>query len=170
MKSTVTIRKLAWTVRGAVFLTALLVLQPLWTEHALIDLKIVSPHGQAEAFSDQEPPQGGVNPRPQLEVQTGAALVLNFILTSAYPHGALKDIEVRYFVVRTSKVEQQKTPDLSKGAVTQGRVVMNLKPKARVGARLSFEIDKPGTYRARVETRNTKADHEHFSAIDLVVK
>ncbi len=32
-----------------------------------------------------------------------------------------------------------------------------------------LKIDTPGVYLIRVETRNTQSDHEHFSAIDLVV-
>jgi len=139
-------------------------------EHALIDLQVIAPDDRAEATSDQEPPIGGVNPRPKLAVRAGDPLILHFILTNAYPHGLLKDVTVRYFVVRTDKIGEKQLPDLEGHTVTQGHVVLNLKPKCRVGARLQFRIDKPGIYLVRVDTLNTHSDHEHFSAIDLEVK
>jgi len=139
-------------------------------EHSDIDLRVEGPHGQVEATSDREPPAGGINPRPKLTVQAGDPLVLQFILTNIYPHDVVKDVTIRYFVVRTDKIGQKDLPELEHGAITKGHVVMNLKPKARVGARLNFRIDEPGIYLVRVDTLNTKSDHEHFSAVDLEVK
>jgi len=151
-------------------------------EHAVIDLKILTPEGQVDAISDQEPPFGGVNPRPRLEVTTDDALALQFVLTNVYPHGVIKDAKIRYFVVRTEKIGQKTIPPLTskkdvvtealtkETVVTQGEVVMNLKPKCRVGARVRFRISEPGIYLVRIDTLNTKSDHEHFSSIDLVVK
>jgi len=140
---------------------------PANAEHAVIDLRVISPNGQATATTDQEPPAGGVNPRSTMAVRVGERLLLQFILTNAYPHGVLKEAIVRYFVVRVDKMGQKKLPDLKKGVVTQGRVVMDLKPKCRVGARMQFRIDQPGVYLVRVDTLNTHSDHEHFAAIDL---
>ena len=37
------------------------------------------------------------------------------------------------------------------------------------GASTSGSAAPPGVYLVRLETRNTKSDHEHFAAIDLVV-
>jgi len=54
--------------------------------------------------------------------------------------------------------------------VTQGRFTLNYKPKCRVGARQSFIIKEPGSYLLRVQTENTDSDHEHFSAIDILVE
>jgi hypothetical protein len=139
-------------------------------EHAAIKLQVIGPAGQQEASADQEPPPGGVNPRPRLTVKSGDPLVLNFILTNVYPHGLLKDVNVRYFVVRTDKFDVKQLPKLTDGVVTQGMATFDFKPKCRVGARLRFRIDEPGIYLVRVETQNTKSDHEHFSAIDLEVK
>jgi hypothetical protein len=36
--------------------------------------------------------------------------------------------------------------------------------------RNTIKIDTPGVYLVRVETRQTQSDHEHFSAIDLVIE
>ena len=139
-------------------------------EHASIDLEVIAPEGRQEAFADHEPPEGGVNPRPRLALTAGEPLVLNFQLTNIYPHGLVKDVTVRYFVVRVDKLGAKELPALGDQAVLQGAVTMNFKPKCRVGARLKFKIDTPGIYLARVDTLNSQSDHEHFSAIDLEVK
>jgi hypothetical protein len=164
-------------VRSCVALVAIALacLPPaVWAEHANIKLHVLrldAPSGksidEAKAVADEEPPAGGINPRPVFKVKLNEPLVLQFILTNIYPHGELKDVTVRYFVVRTDSVGQKKVPALSKGTVTEGSFNLNLKPKARVGARVAFTIREAGTYLLRVETVNTKSDHEHISAIDL---
>jgi hypothetical protein len=153
---------------------ALLMVLPLVGrgEHADIDLRIMTvggaePEGESSATSDQEPPAGGLKPRPLCKAKANEPLVLQFFLTNTYPHGELKDVTVRYFVVRVEKTRQKAVPDLREGVVTQGRFVLNLKPKGRVGARVRFTLPEPGVYLVRVDTANTKSDHEHFSAIDL---
>jgi hypothetical protein len=164
--------------RTAVALLALVAL-PLTArgEHALIDLRVqrLDPDSgrlveEATAHADQEPPAGGVEPRPLVKVKAGEPLVLQFILTNSYPHGDLKDVGIRYYVVREDKPRQKTMPDLSKGTATEGRFKMNFKPKGKVGARVAFTIKEPGVYLLRVETSNTNSDHEHFSAIDLQVE
>jgi hypothetical protein len=143
-------------------------------EHASINLRVLRVDAEssktldeAKAVADEEPPAGGINPRPICKVRVNEPLLLQFILTNIYPHGELKDVTVRYFVVREDKAGQKKLPDLSKGTVVQGSFNVNLRPKARVGARAAFTIREPGVYLLRVDTANTKSDHEHFSAIDI---
>jgi hypothetical protein len=145
-----------------------------WAEHAHIDLsvKTVTPRadpilGESHASADQEPPAGGLNPRPLMRVKAKEPLSLQFILTSTYPHGEIKGMVVRYFVVRASAPRQKTVPDLREGVVTRGRFVVSLKPKGRVGARVSFTLPEPGIYLVRIDTANTNSDHEHISAIDL---
>lgn len=135
-----------------------------------VDLETGKTSDEVKAAADEEPPLGGINPRPVFKAKAGESLLLQFILTNAYPHGELKDVTVRYFLVRQDKIGQKKLPDLDKGAITQGKFVMNLKPKGKVGARVAFTIREPGAYLLRVQTANTKSDHEHFSALDLVVE
>ena len=146
-------------------------------EHAQIDLRVMridpgtgQTAEEANAHADQEPPAGGSEPRPLFKCKAGEPLVLQFFLTNTYPHGDLKDVGVRYYVVREDKPRQKTLPDLSKGTVTDGHFKMNFKPKCRVGARVNFTIKEPGVYLLRVDTANTNSDHEHFSAIDLQVE
>jgi hypothetical protein len=148
-----------------------------WTEHARIDLRVlrIDPNtnlaqDEASAHADQEPPAGGVEPRPLFKAKAGEPLVLQFFLTNTYPHGENKDVTVRWYVVREEKARQKALPDHAKGTATEGQITMNFKPKCRVGARVVFTLKEPGLYLLRVETSNTHSDHEHFSAIDLQVE
>jgi hypothetical protein len=141
-------------------------------EHADIVLRITSMENgeEAVAYSDQEPPAGGVKPRPVLKTHARERLVVQFILTNTYPHGVNKDVTVRYYIVPTKALGQKELPDLKGPCVIQGQFQMNFKPKCRVGARVVFAAPGPGTYLLRVDTLNTNSDHEHFSAVDLRVE
>lgn len=158
--------------RSAGLTLSVLALLPLagHAEHADIDLRVLAldrSGAEAHASSDQEPPAGGLNPRPLFEAKVNEPLALQFILVNTYPHGELKNVTVRYFVVREAKARQKKVPDLGDGTVTQGRFVVNLKAKGRVGARVRFTLREPGTYLLRVDTANTNSEHEHLAAIDV---
>ena len=48
------------------------------------------------------------DPQTILTVQAGEPLVLYFLLTNVYPHGVLKDVNVRYFVVRTDEFDAKR--------------------------------------------------------------
>ena len=166
-------------MRTPILLTAVLLALPavVLAEHANIKLRLLrvdvdtsKARDEADAVADEEPPAGGINPRPMFKAKANEPLLMQFILTNVYPHGELKDVTVRYFLVREDRAGQKSLPDLTKGAVTQGQFKVNLKPKARVGARVAFTIREPGVYLLRVDTLNTKSDHEHFSAIDVLVE
>jgi len=162
-------------------------------EHANIDLKVISPDKEVSAVSDRTPPVGGLITRPVIVVKAGDPLYFQYFLTNTYPHGVLKKVIVRYYIVRIKKVGQKHVPnlpilpvpesslsdepsplpndsDLDRGVITQGQVTMNFKPHCKVGARMPFRIKQPGVYMVRVESLNTQSDHEHFSAIDLKVE
>jgi len=157
-------------------------------EHADINLKIISPDKTVSATSDRTPPVGGLIRRPVIVVKAGDPLIFQYFLTNIYPHGVLKNVVVRYYIIRIEKVGQKAVPKLPSQSgvpasnkrpldsavdhrvVTQGQVTMNFKPRCRVGARVLFRIKQPGVYLVRVESANTQSDHEHFSAIDLQVK
>jgi hypothetical protein len=145
-------------------------------EHASIDLRLIrtdAATGQEDetaAHADQEPPAGGVNPRPVAKVKAGEPLVLQWVLTNTYPHGETKDVVVHYYVVREDKAGQKMLPNLAQATVIEGRFKMNFKPRCRVGSRVAFTIKEAGVYLLRVDTANTNSDHEHFSAIDVQVE
>jgi hypothetical protein len=171
--------------RAAMLLAVMLGATPaLKAEHARIDLRVSGQGKEITANADEEPPPGGTNDPPVLNVKVNEPLVLQFILINTYPHQVIDHVTVRYEVMRVSKLGRKPAPSfresagpgknslplLEPGVVTKGQVLMSFKPDCHVGTRLKFQLPGPGLYSARVETINTQSDHEHFSAIDLVAE
>ncbi len=139
-------------------------------EHAKIDLDVVAPGGQETAHVDQTPPDWGKAPRPVLESGVGEPIRIRWLLTTVYPHKTLEGVVVHFYVARQESVGQQSLPELDDGVVLEVAFDVDLKPGAKSGARSTIRIDEPGAYLVRVETRQTQSDHEHFAAIDLLIK
>lgn len=141
-------------------------------EHAKINLEVSAPRAQETAFVDQTPPESGKNPRPVLKCKVGEPVKVQWILTNVYPHKTLQNVVVHFFIAREQKVGQKPLPDLNNedNVVVETAFEMDFKPGGKAGARTTVNIDKPGNYLIRVETKGTQSDHEHFAAIDLVVE
>lgn len=151
---------------ASVGLTAL----PAHAEHAKINLQVASPRDQQAAFVDQTPPDWGKNPRPVVRARVGDPIRVERVLTNGYPHKTLEDVVVHFFIARQEKAGQKELPDLRGDVVLESAFEMDFKPGGKAGQKHTFRIDEPGAYLVRVETRQTQSDHEHFSAIDLVVE
>ena len=123
----------------------------------------------ATAHVDQTPPDSGKNPRPVVKAKVNEPIRINYLLTNVYPHKTLENVVVHFYVARQEKVGQKELPDLKGDVVIESAFDMDFKPGGKAGQRTTLKIDTPGVYLIRVETRNTQSDHEHFSAIDLVV-
>ena len=155
---------LAWTLLAALAAT------PARGEHAKMTLDVESGGVTQSAFVDQTPPESGKNPRPVLKVKAGAPIKIQWIITNVYPHKTLENVVVHAFVAKQEKVGQKDLPDLRGDVVLESAFDMDFKPGAKAGQRLTLKIDTPGVYLIRVETKQTGSDHEHFSAMDLVVE
>jgi hypothetical protein len=142
-----------------------------WAEHAKVTLEVESGGKKETAFVDQTPPPSGKNPRPVLKVKAGEPIKFQWILTNVYPNKTIEGVTVHFFVARQETVGQKDLPDLnSQEPVLETAFDMDFKPGAKAGARGTLKIEKPGVYLVRLETIQTKSDHEHFSALDLVVE
>ncbi len=138
-------------------------------EHAKINLDVSAGRENATAHVDQTPPEWGKNPRPVLKAKVNERIRIQYLLTNIYPHKTLENVVVHFFVARQQKVGQKELPDLKGDVVMETAFDMDFKPGTKAGQRSTLKIDEPGVYLIRVETRDTKSDHEHFAAIDLVV-
>jgi hypothetical protein len=139
-------------------------------EHFDIKLVAAGPNGTTQqAFADQTPPVGGLNPRPVLRVRAGDTIAIQFVMTDVYAHGDAPDAGVRFYVVRERELGQKSVPPLE-NLIVGGSFSFNLKPKARIGAKQRVVMSDPGAYLLRVESLHTQRDHEHFAAIDLEVR
>ena len=144
---------------------------PLRAEHFDIKLLAAGPDGVTQqAYADQSPPEGGLNPRPVLKARVGDEIVVQFVMTDVYPHGAAPGAGVHYYVVRERELGQKPVPALTRDVVLEGAFTFDLKPQTRIGARQRLAIRQPGNYLLRVESQRTQRDHEHFSAIDLQIQ
>ena len=143
---------------------------PVLAEHAKITLDVTTSKGQETAFVDQTPPPSGKNPRPVVKAKVGEPIKVQFMLTNVYPHKTLENVVVHFFVAKQEKVGQKDLPDLQGEVVTETAFEMDFKPGAKAGQKSTFRVDKPGVYLIRIETNETQSDHDHFSAIDLVVE
>ena len=140
------------------------------TEHARIELTIVSEAGTERATVDQTPPAHGKNPRPVAQGRAGEPIRLSYMVTNVYPHETLKDVVVHLYVAPIDRVGQPELPTIGDDVVLETAFDLDLRPGAHAGGRATFRIDAPGVYLVRVETRNTGGDHEHFAALDLRVR
>lgn len=144
----------------------------VFAEHAKINLEVSSPRDQVAAFVDQTPPDSGKNPRPVLTVKAGDKIRINWLFTNVYPHKTLENVVVHFYIAREDKKGQKELPNLAvaDNVVLESAFDMDFKPGTKAGQRHTLKIDQPGVYLIRLETKETKSDHEHFSAIDLVVE
>ena len=141
------------------------------TEHAKIELTVRAGDNQATAHVDQTPPQSGKNPRPVIKAKAGENLRVQYMFTNDYPNKTITDVVVHFYIVRIDKVGQKEIPALEgDGLVLETAHDLDFRPGGHTGGRASLKIPHPGVYLVRVESRNTQSDHEHFSAIDLVIE
>jgi hypothetical protein len=139
-------------------------------EHAKITLDVFAAGSQQTAFVDQTPPVYGKNPRPVIKAKAGEPIKVQWMLTNVYPHKTLENVVVHFFVAPEKAVGTKEFPDLNRDVVTETAFEMDFKPGGKAGQKTTFRVDTPGVYLVRIETRQTNSDHEHFSAIDLVVE
>jgi hypothetical protein len=163
------------TVIPTLFAVALLALTMPGTargEHFEIQLTVSSSTERQTSTSDTNTPQKpqGNDPRPVVHAKVGEEIVLQYFVSSNFPHNAIKQVTILHYIVPEDKAAQDTVPGIE-NAVIEGHFVMDFQPKtSKVGIRQRLKIEKKGTYLARVESQNSDSDHEHFSAQDLVVE
>src|SRR2546421_927632 len=120
---------------------------PVSAEHYEIELTVTTPREKTRASADTSPPPEGRHPRPVCHAKKGEPLVLQFFMTSNFPHDAIKGVMVRYFIVPMSRVGQSEVPSPDENAVIHGHFLMDFKPDTgKVGLRQQFQIDQAGVY------------------------
>ena len=139
-------------------------------EHFDIKLTATAPDGSSkEAFADETPPIGGLNPRPVLHAKAGDTIAFQFIMTNVYEHESARNAGIRFYIVRERQLGQKPVPPLE-NLTAEGSFTFNLKPKAKIGGKERVVMPQPGVYLLRVESQRTQREHEHFAAIDLEIQ
>lgn len=122
--------------------------------------------------TDESPPRGRRLSRPVVEIEHGKTVVLSWRAESKDKSETHEDVLMHFFVVEEKKIGQTEVPKLSAGVVYEGALTMDFRPRDATDWRATFKVPEPGTYLVRVETIGmaAKHGHEHFAAMDLVVK
>jgi hypothetical protein len=122
--------------------------------------------------TDESPPRGRKQSRPVAEIERDKTVVLTWHAVSKDKSEVYEDVLMHFFVVEEKKIGQAEVPKLSAGVVYEGALTMDFRPRDATDWRATFKVPDPGTYLVRVETIGmaAKHGHEHFAAIDLVVK
>ena len=156
--------------RAAFTLLVVLLQSTAHAEHFDIKLTATAPDGSSkEAFADQTPPVGGLNPRPVLRAKAGDTIAFQFMMTNVYAHESARNAGIRFYIVRERQLGQKAVPPLENLTV-EGSFTFNLKPKAKIGTKERVVVPQSGMYLLRVESQRTQRDHEHFAAIDLEIQ
>jgi hypothetical protein len=117
----------------------------------------------------------GVKPKTRgiIEAKVGQTITVKWTVANKTKKETVKDVMVHFFVVKEEKAGQTTIPKLDKNVPVESALTMDFKPKDKNEGELTFEIDTPGTYLVRLETQGAAVGvdgHEHFAALDLVVK
>lgn len=142
-------------------------------EHAKITLEVAAGTSKESAHVDQTPPESGKNPRPTIKAKAGQEIKIDWEFTNVYPHKTIEGAILHFYVAKEAKAGAKETPELgekSPGVIVETAFEMDFKPGGRAKGHHKIKIDKPGAYLVRIETLRTDSDHEHFSAIDLVIE
>src|SRR6476646_9053326 len=106
----------------------LLIAVPALAEHYEIELTVTTPREKTRASADTSPPPEGRHPRPVCHAKKGEPLVLQFFMTSNFPHDAIKGVSVHYFIIPLAKVGQKEVPSPGEDAIINGHFLMDFKP------------------------------------------
>ncbi len=137
--------------------------------HFTIHLEVKSGK-EAKKVDSKVAPQA--DSRPVLTVQTAKRIQVSWTVTAS-SKSTDKDVLIHLFVVRESKTGQAAVPKLDKDVPAETAMTMDFQPQDKASGTLEFQIDTPGTYLMRIETRGDAegaAVPEQFVAIDLVVQ
>jgi len=151
----------------------LLIVPPACASHFTMDFTVQA--GKAIKTAHAETAGLGIRSKARgiLELTRGERVTAKWVLRSAAAKETAEDVVVHFFVVKEEKAGQRAVPKLTKDVAVETALTMDFKPKDKAEGELSFQIDKPGSYLLRLETIGAakgKDAHEHFAAIDLVVR
>ncbi|HET6251114.1 MAG TPA: hypothetical protein VFE47_25740 [Tepidisphaeraceae bacterium] len=140
--------------------------------HFTITLDVSDGTHKQTGKTESEPPKAGeIVVRPVMETKAGAKCTAKFKLTCASKE-LLKDVLVHFYVVKIGKPGQNPPPLEPKDVVIETAQTMDFAEGTTTSAELEFTPDRAGIYLVRIETQGTAEakGHEHYAAIDLVVK
>ena len=122
--------------------------------------------------TEESPVRSRKQSRPVMETGRNAPVILSWHAENTDKSESYEDVLMHFFVVEEKRVGQADVPKLSAGVVYEGALTMDFRPHDKTDWRMTLKIPDAGNYLVRVETIGmaAKHGHEHFAAVDLVVK
>jgi len=142
-------------------------------DHFAIDLEVKSSKETKIAHAEVSRLAAKSKPRLVLAGEVGKPVRVHWTIASTAKSGEIKNVTVHFFAVRQAQAGQLAIPKLDKDVTAESALIMDFQPKDMAKGELEFQIDKPGAYLVRLETigaANETDNHEHFAALDLVIK
>ena len=143
-------------------------------DHFTIDLEIKAPKANKTVHAEMLGLGVKTKPRVVLEIQAGDKITIKWALASA-AKDVIKDVQIQFYAVKIPKPGDPPPPprDFDKDAILQTALTMDFKPKDKTEGELSLQMDKPGSYLLRLETKGAAVgpnDHEHFATLDVIAR
>jgi hypothetical protein len=147
---------------------------PAHADHFTIDLEVKAPKANRTVHAETLGLGVKTKPRAVLEIQAGDKITVKWTLASSGKE-TIKDVQVQFYAVKIPKPGDPPPPprDFDKEAILQTALTMDFKPKDKTEGELSIQVDKPGTYLLRLETKGAAVgqdDHEHFANLDIIAR
>lgn len=174
MRSEDNVAKRGWNlVRTLAICLAISASSRIRADHFAIDLKVQAGKESKTAQAETAALGSKAKKRGVLHARVGDRVIVKWTMTNKDAKTAVKNVLIHFFAVKLGEIGQKTTPKLDKGVVAESALVMDFNPKDKTHGELSFVIDRAGPYLIRVETIGAAigdAGHEHFAALDLLVK
>jgi hypothetical protein len=154
-------------------LVGLVISPPARADHFSIDLKVQAGKETKSAQAETASLGSKAKKRAVFNAKVGDRITVKWTLTNKNAKTAVKNVLVHFFAVKLEEIGQKTTPKLDKGVLAESALVMDFNPKDKTQGELSFVIENAGPYLLRLETIGAAmgdAGHEHFAALDLLVK
>lgn len=110
--------------------------------------------------------------RPVVELMHDKPVSVSWHAENTSDSEEYKDVLVHFFVVKEEKTGQREIPPLTEDVTYEGALTADFKPHDDADWKWMLKIHEPGNYLLRVETLGMETDHghNHFAAMDLIVK
>lgn len=110
--------------------------------------------------------------RPVATVPLGQRVQVAWHARNTGKSQELKDVLVHLFVVKELQLGQAAVPPLTEAVAYESALTMDFEPEEKAVGELDLILRQPGNYLLRIETIGLREQHghEHYAALDLVVK
>ncbi len=142
-------------------------------DHFTIDLEVKTGKTKEMVHAETLEPGAKAKARAVLEVAAGQEIEIHWTVTCSAKQGMFKDVLVHFFIAKEGMIGQPGTPKIDKDAAAESALTMDFRPTEKAKGQMKVKLTKPGPYLLRLETigaaKGTES-HEHFAALDLLVK